>query len=430
MSKHLLIAAATAEPWLISGWGAIGYLPSVARLLKGENFYDEDQVFTSFRKSKEEIFQVVTRHNEDQEWEEFNYYLHGITPSGKRVKIHSYSQLPSGSTAVIPVKGALMASDQYCGPMGMETMGRMVTSAENSTRINHIVLEVDSPGGQVKGTQQLANIINGCETDTTAICTMACSAAYWIASSCDSIIATAETAKFGSIGVMIELVNTQAFFEKEGIEFHTIMASQSTDKNREFLEAFNGEYELIRERTLDPICDIFIENVRQNKNPDDSTLTGFVYLAKEAISLGLVDSTMSEGDSVIQVISQNTNQDFTMSKTGNLNIWQRMFGKNADKAADLFNEGAQEQPADNQELIDARAENDRLTQELAARDSQINDLNATITEQNATIARLEALPAADHTSTVSEKKVEEMAGTERTPDQTAKELDDKFAASV
>jgi ClpP class serine protease len=66
-----------------------------------------------------------------------------------------------------------------------------------------LVLDIDSPGGMVQGAHDLAALIAGLGIPTTAeVRGSACSAAYWLASACDRILATPD-AVLGSVGAMV-----------------------------------------------------------------------------------------------------------------------------------------------------------------------------------------------------------------------------------
>ena len=228
-----------------------------------------------FRKTSAEIKAAnIAARGQGDDFEAFNYYLHAITPNGRQVKVDSFSEMPAGSTALIGIKGALMMNDQYCGPMGTGTIGRIVESADRSAKISHILFDFDSPGGSAKGTQELGQIISSTKTPNTGRFVQAHSAAYWLLSACDEAVASSETAECGSIGVMIELADVRAFYKEMGIEIHTIRATDSVDKNQSYYDALDGKYENIRVIDLDPLNKIFQNTVRQNRNlPKDTTGT-------------------------------------------------------------------------------------------------------------------------------------------------------------
>ncbi len=76
--------------------------------------------------------------------------------------------------------------------------------AASNPNIAAIVLQIDSPGGEVSGTQQLADVIKSVQKPVVAFVDgMMASAALWIGSAADEIIASTPQDIIGSIGTMM-----------------------------------------------------------------------------------------------------------------------------------------------------------------------------------------------------------------------------------
>ncbi|MFZ4548211.1 MAG: S49 family peptidase [Bacteroidales bacterium] len=209
--------------------------------------------------------------------------------------ISDLSGVTSPSIAVIPVRGPLMKMDQEdCDYFnaGMDTLGERVLQADKNPNITSIILYIDSPGGTVDGTQAFADIIKSSQTPVVAFVDgCMASAALWIGTSARYVIAQNPTTEIGSIGVMVAFADMQPVWEAEGVKFHRIMADQSSDKNRPVIDALAGNYKTIKDQELNPLADMFISAVKANRpNLPDSIFTGKMYFAKEALSLGLIDS--------------------------------------------------------------------------------------------------------------------------------------------
>ena len=203
---------------------------------------------------------------------------------------NEYDEAPRGSVAVIPVIGELMKYSQFCGPVGMKTIGNRIKEADNHENIDAIVLMIDSPGGTVDGTEALANIVKETSKPIVSyIDGMMCSAALWIGTSADKVIASTPNDEIGSIGVMISFADVQPYWEKQGVKFHRIRAEQSKDKNEVFYQALEGKYDLIKKDMLNPLADAFIEAVKSNRPESTSDQhTGKVFFAKDVIG-SLID---------------------------------------------------------------------------------------------------------------------------------------------
>jgi len=240
--------------------------------------------------------------------------------SGSGKKYSAYDDAPQGSIALIPVRGPLMKDDQEdCGyfTAGMDTLASRIREADLHQNIDSIILYIDSPGGTVDGTQAFADTIKAASKPTVAfIDGIMASAALWIGSSADYIIAQNSTTEVGSIGVMIQFADMQARWEKEGIKFHRIMADQSADKNKEFIDALDGDYTAIKTQHLNPLADIFIAAVKSNRPAaDESVFTGKVYFAQEALQLGLIDAIGSFDTAILKASEFSTVQPQAQSLT-------------------------------------------------------------------------------------------------------------------
>lgn len=135
-------------------------------------------------------------------------------------------QLADG-VAVIPVRGTLVQRnglEPFSGMTGYDGIWRKMDAAEADPDVRGIVLDIDSPGGEVAGCFDLADRIAAAAKPTRAVLTeMACSAAYALASACDDIWIP-RTGIAGSIGVVAMHVDYSAALEEMGIEVTLIFA--------------------------------------------------------------------------------------------------------------------------------------------------------------------------------------------------------------
>lgn len=223
-----------------------------------------------------------------------------------------------GSIAVIRLSGPLMKNDQFCGPVGTSTVGSWIKQADKNPNIDGIILVGDSPGGTVDGTEELASIVKGTKKPIVGLVDGLCaSAAYWVLSQCDEIIANGQTSTIGSIGTMMSWASVRPLLEKAGVKFHEVYSSMSPDKNRMFTEADGGNYSLLVE-TLDSITKVFHSNVKAGRaSIDESALTGHTYLSNQAKKIGLIDS-IGNMDAAIKSIQKRKKQSQNMSTNATL----------------------------------------------------------------------------------------------------------------
>ncbi len=130
-----------------------------------------------------------------------------------------------GKVAIIPVYGVLAQKMDMLSAMsgGSSYAGikKALYSALSNEDVKAVVLDVDSPGGTVPGTEELATEIRklrGGEKPIIAqVNSLAASAAYWVASAADEIVVT-PSGRAGSIGVYTAHDDVSAALQQRGIK--------------------------------------------------------------------------------------------------------------------------------------------------------------------------------------------------------------------
>jgi len=276
MSNLKIILAISRQAWLVQDSYISTYAPIVAKLLSGEP--------VSF-------FEDLERANMEKALPFAAAYI------DNKIQLYSsYDEAPKGSIAILPVKNVIMKEDN-CGSPGTQTMIQRLRQANEHPNISAHILDVDSGGGSVDGTQDFHDEIVASKKPVIGFGNGTVgSAAYWLISGCSEIIAINSTAQIGSIGTACTLYDNRAALEKYGYKMHYINADGSPDKNQEYFQALDGNYGPLKLGTLNPLNDIFHASVKNNRagklNIDAKTnepLTGKVYLAEEALAKGLID---------------------------------------------------------------------------------------------------------------------------------------------
>jgi signal peptide peptidase SppA len=125
------------------------------------------------------------------------------------------------NVAVIDLVGSLMKQQPSFGGTSTVQVRRDVRSATNDPNVNAILLRIDSPGGTVSGTADLAADVKAArrKKPVWAFAEDTCaSAAYWIASQADQLFANAGTALVGSIGTLLTVYDTSAAADAAGVK--------------------------------------------------------------------------------------------------------------------------------------------------------------------------------------------------------------------
>jgi protease-4 len=211
----------------------------------------------------------------------------------------------SGSkVAVLPIQGTVQKRGGYCS-LGTKDLVAQLDAANRDPEISAIVLDIDSPGGQVDGTEELAFAVASSSKPVVAyIDGLGASAAYWIASQASHIfINSASTGYAGSLGVLCMSVFQGAFLEKQGIKVEILRSTRATDKARmNPVEEMSADVRAAVQADLDQIGETFIESVQKGRagklSTKEDVFTGKVYKGSDAKKHGLVDAIGSLQDAV------------------------------------------------------------------------------------------------------------------------------------
>jgi protease-4 len=237
----------------------------------------------------------------------------------------------SGSkVAVIPIQGTVQKRGGYCS-LGTKDLVAQLNAANRDPEISAIVLDIDSPGGQVDGTEELAQAVALSGKPVVAyIDGLGASAAYWIASQASSIfINSASTAYAGSLGVLCMNVYQGAFLEKQGYKVEILRSNRAVDKARmNSVEEMSPEVRASVQADLDQVGETFISSVEKGRagklSTKEDVFTGKVYRGSDALKYGLVDKIGSLQDAVNQAAKlAQTGGNSALLFTQNFNsAWQ------------------------------------------------------------------------------------------------------------
>ena len=184
--------------------------------------------------------------------------------------------------------------------------------------IDGIVLDIDSPGGTIFGSQAIADGISEYKQKTgkpvvAFVGGSAASGAYWAAAGADKIIADYGTL-VGSIGVILgpfkeygTVVSESAAFAggvetTDGITTTFITAGEAKDLGNPYRKMTEKEQVLLQ-KMVDNSYSQFVSHVSKNRQIEESiirnSIGAYVYDEKQAMDLGLIDSVGSREDAYL-----------------------------------------------------------------------------------------------------------------------------------
>lgn len=225
------------------------------------------------------------------------YDLGDTESEGSLSDVNTYSVV--NGKAVIPVKGMLVNEVSICSAFFGETVTtyrfiqEAIAKADKDSQVSEIVLDIDSGGGYAKGVYETGVAIKNAQKPTSAMVgNLTASAAYWLAAATDKIVATQKTGFIGSIGVVIETVDRKGADEKEGYHRIALTNTASFDK---WPDATSEDGKAVIVKELDALYGVFADSILEKRSASLTrekidSFAGKVYIADEAVKLGLVDS--------------------------------------------------------------------------------------------------------------------------------------------
>jgi signal peptide peptidase SppA len=157
------------------------------------------------------------------------------------------------------------------------------------------ILVIDSPGGMVQGIAGVADKILACDKPVYAFTEgQMCSAAYWLACSCDAVFAT-EDADVGSIGAYCYLLDQSKRYADAGVKPVLVTSGKYKGMGAPGLSFTKDQLALLQERIND-ISEKFyshVEEMRGNSNVSRDDMQGQVYAGAKAMAKGLIDDVVT-----------------------------------------------------------------------------------------------------------------------------------------
>jgi ClpP class serine protease len=176
--------------------------------------------------------------------------------------------------AVIPVTGPIMRYanifTRISGATSTQELATDIQTAIDDPKVRAIILNIDSPGGEASGINELADLVysaRGKKPIKSYTGGTLASAAYWIGSAADEVVAD-DTALVGSIGVITEVVTRAA---KEGEKRYTIVSSNAPNK-RPDMNTEEGRNKI--KETIDALSEVFVAKVARNLGVEAAAVPG------------------------------------------------------------------------------------------------------------------------------------------------------------
>jgi protease-4 len=173
--------------------------------------------------------------------------------------------------------------------------------ATKDPNVRAIVLRVDSPGGTVAASEEIATYVKqSTKPVVVTIGDVGASGAYMVSSQAKTIIANPGSA-VGSIGVITEIPNVAGLLSKLGVKFTVIHAGKYKDAGSPYRSLTPTEQALIQ-GDVDEVYGQFIDIVAAGRHLPrsqvESMATGWAWNGDQAKKLGLIDELGTYADAL------------------------------------------------------------------------------------------------------------------------------------
>ena len=213
--------------------------------------------------------------------------------------------------ALINIAGVMMKGVSKFGGTSTLEIRQQIRSAVKDSNIEKILLKIDSPGGSVAGTAELAEevakaaemkFVHAHVEDLTA------SAAFWVASQANIITAN-KTAEIGSIGTFTVIEDTSGKAERDGVKVHVISTGDFKGAFAPGVPVTDEQLKDVQER-VNALNDFFIADIVSGRRMEEKKVRaladGKMHIAEAAKALGLIDEVVQFDNVIESLISETT----------------------------------------------------------------------------------------------------------------------------
>jgi protease-4 len=198
----------------------------------------------------------------------------------------------------IDLKGAIVDSDRFL---------EQVEKARKPY-IKGVLLHVDSPGGSVPPSVEMMLAIAELAEEKPVLAYASgvmASGSYYAAIGADEIVAHPGSI-VGSIGVIMQGVNTEELLERIGVSMNIVKEGEYKEAGAFYREWTPGERSELQ-RVAGRIYDRFVADVARTRGLEvddaDRYANGRIFTGEEALEVGLIDSLMSASEAKTHIES-------------------------------------------------------------------------------------------------------------------------------
>ncbi len=213
--------------------------------------------------------------------------------------------------AVIPVQGTLVhrlgTLQPESGMTGYDGIRQNYLAALADSRVRAIALDIDSPGGEVPGAFDLADVIYATRGDKPVWAILgenAYSAAYAIASAADRITVP-RTGGTGSIGVVWMHVDWSQALSDAGLKVTFVTWGERKLDGYPQLP-LSAEARERAQADIDATAELFVATVARNRNISTAAVRAMqaaAYMGERGVAVGLADAVAAPDEAFASLLA-------------------------------------------------------------------------------------------------------------------------------
>lgn len=224
--------------------------------------------------------------------------------------------------AIIPISGVITGRLDFLtyilGGTALDILAKDFRTALENSDVRAIVLDFDSPGGIAVGPAEMADMIfnaRGSKPIISYVGRNCCSAAYWLASAADKIVAH-PSALLGSIGV-VTAVPVQEQPDESGTKCYEIVSSNAKAKRpdprtEDGIKTIKAELDALEAQFIGSVAKF--RNVSEEKIRNDFGKGGVV-IGHEALQRNMADELGSFESVLLKLTETSKHKGLAMSKS-------------------------------------------------------------------------------------------------------------------
>ena len=213
-------------------------------------------------------------------------------------------------TGVIPIAGVigkgLSPLEKMTGAVDVNAIADAIDDYSTNPQVTRIAFQVSSPGGTVTGVEELANKVRNISKPTMAYTdSEMASAAYWIASAADKVVAS-PSSTVGSIGVYMTIADMTEMAKAQGIKMVVIKSGKFKGAGIPGTSLSEEQVANLQQGVDEIHADFKAAVLQTRKLVKAEDMEGQVFSGKQAAQRGLVTGLADSFSEAVAMWAENS----------------------------------------------------------------------------------------------------------------------------